>query len=382
MYNAYENYLTILHNRGHYRRLNKTRQERSVFLDFSHNDYLNLSQNKQVIEGGYKASQTYGMGSTGSRLLSGHTPLFDAFETTLARDKNQESSLIFSSGFQANVSTLACLLDSKVLGAPPLVFFDKENHASLYQGVFLSQAKLCRYRHCNMEHLENLLTHYKHDPRQKFIVTETVFGMNGNKAPLDAIVQLAEKFQAFIYLDEAHATGVLGPHGYGLSTTYDIPHVVMGTFSKAMGVSGAYIACHSILRDYIINKATGFIYSTAPSPAVVGSAFEAWLQCKKLDHERNTLQNLGHTLRVHLKNHGFNYGLSETHIVPIFMGDEETCLRAQAELLKRDILVSAIRPPTVPPGTSRLRVCLTIQHTPKDIDHLMAALCDMKHIKP
>lgn len=378
MQELYKKYLSKLHNSGQHRRLGQLRQDRnSDLLDFSSNDYLNLSHNREIIAAAKTATQNYGVGSTGSRLLSGNHRFYETFETMIAVDKQAESSLIFNSGFQANISTLSCLLDDKILNQKPLVFFDKLNHSSLYQAVFLSKAELKRYHHNDIDYLESLLKKYKDDARPKFIVTETVFGMDGDIAPLDQIVALAKRFNAFLYLDEAHATGVFGVHGYGLSTTLDlqdIPHIIMGTFSKALGVSGGYIACHELIRDFIINKATGFIYSTAPSPAVVGAAFKAWELVKSLDKERITLQRLGNTLRTMLKNYGLDIGLSQTHIIPIILNKEDECLKIQKALLKEGIIVSCIRPPTVPPGTSRLRIALTTQHTHKDLKRLVEIL--------
>ncbi|MCE2991606.1 MAG: 8-amino-7-oxononanoate synthase [Candidatus Jidaibacter sp.] len=378
MYKAYEKYLSTLHNSAKYRRLGQFRQESNTgLLDFSTNDYLNLSHHKDIIKAGEIAAQRYGIGSTGSRLLSGNCKLFEEFESAIAKDKKTDSSLIFNSGFQANISTLACILDDKILNEKPLVFFDKLNHSSLYQAVFLSKAELKRYHHNDINHLELLLREYQNDTRLKFIVTETVFGMDGDIAPLEEIAALTKKFNAFLYLDEAHATGVFGLNGYGLATgveLQDIPHIIMGTFSKAIGVSGGYIACNNIMRDFIINKATGFIYSTAASPALVGAAFKAWELVKSLDKERKTLQNLGNTLRKMLKGHGFNIGRSQTHIIPIILNEEDKCLKTQKALFQEGIVVSCIRPPTVPPGTSRLRIALTHKHTNQDLNRLVETL--------
>lgn len=375
---VYEKHLSTLRSSGQYRRLGAKRQESNwELLDFSTNDYLALSHHKDIIAAGTAAAQEYGIGSTGSRLLSGNCKLFEEFEAVIAKDKRAESSLIFSSGFQANISTLSCILDDKILGEKPLVFFDKLNHSSLYQAVFLSKAQALRYHHNDINHLESLLREYKNDSRPKFIVTETVFGMDGDVAPLEEIVILAKKFKAFLYLDEAHATGVFGTGGYGLSTTLDLqnlPCIIMGTFSKAIGVSGGYIACHEIIRNFIINKATGFIYSTAPSPAVIGAAFKAWQLIKALDNERSVLQDLGNDLRIMLKDRGFNIGASETHIIPIILNEEDKCLKTQKALLQAGIIVSCVRPPSVPPGTSRLRIAVTIKHTHKDIKRLVETL--------
>lgn len=378
MYTQYNQHLAALHNSHQYRRLVATRQVRnSAYLDFSTNDYLNLSCNSEVIEAAITYTRLYGVGATGSRLLSGNLELYRQFEDKIAADKNTEASLIFNSGFQVNTSVLSSLLDEKVLKAKPIVFFDKLNHSSLYQAVFLSQAELRRYPHNNMQQLEALLDKYKDDPRPKFIVTESIFGMAGDIAPLNYIAELARQYKAFLYVDEAHATGVLGADGYGLSSAaslQDIPHIVMGTFSKGLGSSGGYIACHKVLRDFIINKASGFIYSTAPSPAAIGAAFKAWDMVRGLSKERDYLQNLGAVLRTSLKELGYNIGTSTTHIVPIILGNELACLRLKDALLNEQIVVSAIRPPTVPPHTSCLRIALTVKHQLSDVEKLVASL--------
>jgi 8-amino-7-oxononanoate synthase len=378
MYRGYERYLATLRNSGHYRKLGLTGQEKqSEFLDFSTNDYLNLSRHTDVIQAGIRAAQSYGIGATGSRLLSGNHRLYEEFEAAIATDKRAESSLLFNSGFQANISALSCLLDEKILNEKAVVFFDKFNHSSLYQAIFLSKAELCRYAHNDVTQLETLLEKYKNDPRKKFIVTETVFGMDGDQAPLEDIVRLARKFNAFLYLDEAHATGLFGVNGYGLSTTLDlsdIPYLIMGTLSKAVGVSGGYIACHRTIREIIINKATGFIYSTAPSPVVIGAAFKAWTLLRSLDKDRESLQNLGNNLRRMLQEWGLNIGTSQTHIIPIILNDEDRCLKIQRALFSEGMIVSCIRPPTVPPGTARLRIALTAKHTLKDLERLAETL--------
>lgn len=380
MQEQYEKYLLKLHASSKYRKLGFARQEDNVsFLDFSTNDYLNLSQNSQVINAATQASLRYGCGATGSRLLSGNLALYEEFEERIAKDKNTQAALIFNSGFQANITTLSSLLDEKILQTTPIVFFDRLNHSSLYQAVFLSKAQLCRYKHNDMNDLEALLEQYKTPTRAKFIVTETIFGMDGDITPIEQIADLARKYGTFLYLDEAHATGVFGHHGYGFSSDIslqDIPCVIMGTFSKALGSSGAYIACSKLIKEFLINKAPGFIYSTAPSPGSVAAAFQAWKIVKDLGLERQNLQSLGSSLRAMLRERGFDTGPSNTHIVPIILKEEKYCLDIQAKLLKKNIIVSSIRPPTIPPGSSRLRVALRAKHTLSDIEKLVQALDD------
>lgn len=376
--NRYQEQIARLQDTGKYRQLPRPSQPN---LDFSSNDYLGLSQHPEVIEAAIQSAKRDGVGATGSRLLSGNKSLFEAFEAQIARDKRTESALIFNSGFQANMSVLSSLLDAKILGAKPLVFFDKLNHASLYQAVFLSGAELIRYRHHDMKHLSDLLEKTDHT-RQKFIVSETIFGMDGDILPLEHLLQLAKTHEAFLYLDEAHATGILGPRGYGLSTAFDlsqVPHLIMGTFSKAIGCSGAYIACTENLKQYLINSAPGFIYSTAPSPMIIAAAQKAWELVEKLGLQRKQLLESGAVLRQALTALGFHTGNTNSHIVPLILGSEEATLEARDILSQHGIQVSAIRPPTVPPGTARLRIALNSQHRAEDLQYLQGCL---KTIKP
>ncbi|MDZ5761588.1 aminotransferase class I/II-fold pyridoxal phosphate-dependent enzyme [Lyticum sinuosum] len=381
--NLYNDELSTLKKKGYYRKLpekvyNKNNIESNNFndsnynLNFSTNDYLNLSHHPEIIKAGFDAMNKYGVGSTGSRLLSGNISLYEEFEEIIAKNKNTESSIIFNSGFQANITVLSSLLDYRVLKCYPIVFFDKLNHSSLYQAIFLSKAELHRYYHNDLNHLVKLMEKYKYDIRPKFLVTETVFGMDGDVIDIEKIISLTKEFNILLYLDEAHATGLFGPKGYGLSTSIkmdNIDYIVMGTFSKALGVSGAYIACSSIIKEYLINKCPGIIYSTAPSPAVIGCSFKSWQMIEFMNNERLYLQDLANILRLELKNLDFDIGESTTHIIPIILNDEYKTLYAQKELLKNNIITSAIRPPTA--SSSRLRIALTTKHNYKSIDHLL-----------
>lgn len=346
-------------------------------IDFSSNDYLNLRSNKELLEAAYSYALEDGFGSTGSRLLSGNRLLFEQFEETIAHDKKCEAALLFSSGFQANSSALATLCDKKVLKKPALLFFDKYVHSSLYQGAFLSDAHLVRFRHNDMADLSRLLDQYKEDSSVKIIVTESVFGMDGDRAPLSEIVTLAKEHNALLYLDEAHATGVFGENGYGLSTSVDlspISHVIMGTFSKALGGFGAYLATSQTIKDYLLNTCPGFIFSTALPPMVTAAAAWAWKKLPHLGKEREKLASLSSSTRNELQSLGFTTGASTTHIIPIILCTEERTLAAKTVLAEQNIQVSAVRPPTVPPGTSRLRIALTAAHTEEDINRLLTGV--------
>ncbi len=373
----YRKYLLGLQNIGRYRKLSLQNEARGYYRDFSSNDYLALSNHPEMIKATIETAKKYGIGSTGSRLLSGNHPINMEFEEKIAADKKTEAALIFNSGFQANYSTLSALLDTKILSDIPLVFFDKLNHASLYQAVFASKARLIRYNHNNMDHLTDLLAKYSSLNQPKFIITETLFGMDGDFADLSRLIELAHQYKAFLYLDEAHATGIVGDKGFGLSTTINLSHIeylAMGTFSKALGSSGGYIACSQVIKDYLVNAASGFIYSTASPMPIVSASFRGWELVAGMDEERSKLDSLSTYLRTNLINSGFDVGTSSSHIIPIILTSETIAIEMKEKLLKNYIIVSCIRPPTVPPGSSRLRLALNANHTKADIDHLLKVL--------
>jgi 8-amino-7-oxononanoate synthase len=382
MLESYSQFCIGLKRTGKHRQLLESPGAKGTpWLDFSSNDYLGLSRRKEVLEAAYQAGMRDGVGATGSRLLSGNRPQFEAFESRIASNKGTESALIFNTGFQANVTALSSLLDSRVLKAKPLVFFDRLNHASLYQAIFLSGAELIRYKHLDLDHLSRCLDRHKGSTRPKFIVTETLFGMDGDVLPIGDLMTLARTHQAFVYLDEAHAVGILGTRGYGLSTLIekqvidqkDDRLLIMGTLSKAVGCAGAYVACSQVMKDYLINKAAGFIYSTASSPLVMGASAKAWEMMGGFETERQTLLQLADSLRSQLITAGFDTGASSAHIIPL-MVPSEALYAVHRKLQSEGIGVSLVRPPTVPPGTARLRIALNLTHTKQDISRLMDAL--------
>ncbi len=378
MYKIYKNFLSQLHNAGKYRKLPELRQENIVnFLDFSTNDYLSLSKKPELAQTLANSALINGIGSTGSRLLSGNSHIHKCFEAQIAKDKQTEAALLFTSGFQANISTLAALLDNKIHKHKPIVFFDKLNHASLYQAVFLSNAELVRFNHNSYADLEAKMLKFTNDSRNKFVITETVFGMDGDFAPLSDIISLCKQYNAFLYLDEAHATGLYGPSGYGISTEHDllqIPHIVMGTLSKALGSIGGYIACSQVIKEFLINKASGFIYSTALPASIMQATHKAWNSIRFLNHERNRVKILAAKTRDKIQALGYDICNSNSNIIPIVLKSEQNCLEVQNKLLAQKIIVSAIRPPTVPERTSRIRISLCAHHTEDDIDYLLEHL--------
>lgn len=345
-------------------------------LDFSGNDYLGLARRPELVEAAAEAGRNYGAGATGSRLLSGNTPLHEAFEARIATDKGSEAALVFATGYQANAAAIAALLDRSVLGAEPLVFSDRLNHASMHLGCQLAGAKQQRYRHLDFAHLQALLEKHAGEDRPKIILSESVFGMDGDLADVAALQSLALRFGALLYLDEAHATGVFGPRGYGLSEDLDLAPttIVMGTMSKGLGVSGGYVACSRLVRDYLVNRAGGFIFSTAPSPLVIGAALCAWELVPTLGQERAALLRRAEVLRQGLRALGLDAGSSCTQIVPVILGTPERALAARDRLAEDGIRVSAVRPPTVPQGASRLRLGLSAAHADADMARLLDGL--------
>lgn len=353
----------------------RIRRDGRTLLDFSSNDSLGLSTHPALVEGARAWAERWGVGAGGSRLVTGNLAPLEALEATIAGAKGTEAALLFASGWQANASVLPALLDRRVLGAEPLVFSDKLNHASIHHGCAAAGVRQRRYRHLDLDHLEALLRRHGGDPAPKFIVSETVFSMDGDRADVDGLVELAELHGAFLYLDEAHATGVLGPGGYGLAAAHPgRVDLVMGTCSKALGSQGAYVACSATLRTYLLNRASGFVYSTAPAPPVLGAIEAAFELLPRLDDARARVLGHAATLRRALEGLGLDTGGSSTHIVPVLLGDEERALRVARELEARGILGVAIRPPTVPEGTSRIRLSLSAAHDEADVATLIAAL--------
>jgi 8-amino-7-oxononanoate synthase len=341
-------------------------------INFASNDYLGLSQHPLLIERAREFTERYGAGSTASRLISGNMPIYAEIEQKLARGKGYETALIMNSGYQANVTVLAALADAEVIGKPVTVLADRLCHNSILQGVLLSGARLIRFQHNDMEHLEKLLRAQEEKGTHVIIVTESVFGMDGDCADLIMLGALARRFGAMLYVDEAHATGLFGPGGFGLCAAYKgAADIAMGTFGKALGSFGAYIACSQTIRDYLIQRCGGLIYSTALPPAVLGAIDAALELLPQLQDQSAYLKINAARLRLTLGAQGWNCGASETHIIPVILGAEESATLLADVLHKNEMLVPAIRPPTVPRGTSRLRISLSTVHKTSDINRLI-----------
>ena len=345
-------------------------REGRTLIDFSSNDYLGLARHPLLAERGAEWSRTHGSGSGGSRLVTGTNPAHLAIEARIAHFKGTEAALLFASGWQLNAAVLSALLKA----APDaLLFTDKLIHASLHAGA--TGHRQIRFRHNDLDHLEKLLAQHKGDGGPRLIVTESVFSMDGDQVDLARLAAIARDHQAFLYIDEAHATGVLGPDGAGLSSAFPGGvDLVMGTFSKAMGSFGAYVAGSRLLIDYLVNCCGGFLFSTAPPPSILGAIDAALDLVPTMDCERQRLAAYGAHLRQRLAAGGIDTGGSSTQIVPVIVGEADRTLQLADALMAEGLMAVAIRPPTVAPGTCRLRIALRSTHSDDDVDHLADAL--------
>lgn len=353
-------------------------REGRLLLNFSANDYLGLAHHPALVAGACRWAERWGAGSGASRLVCGTIEPLAALEARIARLKGTEAALVLVSGWQTNAAVLPALFQRDLYGADPLVFTDRLNHASLHHGCQAAGVRQIRFRHNDLDHLERLLARHSHQPGPRFILTESVFSMDGDQVALPALADLAERHGAFLYLDEAHATGVLGPHGMGLSGL--VPgrvDLIMGTFSKALGGFGAYVACSAVLRDYLVQRVSGLIYATALPPAVLGAIDAALDLVPTLDQARHHLHHQADRLRAALAGAGIDTGASSTQIVPALIGEAGAALAVSEALERAGLLAIAIRPPTVPPGTSRIRFALSTAHSAEDIDQLIALACPL-----
>lgn len=347
---------------------------RNEGLDFSSNDYLGLSNHPRLKEAARIAVDKFGTGSSASRLLSGDTPLHHELEDKAARFKGKESALLFNSGYQANVGIISALL-----GKGDAIFSDKLNHASIIDGMLLSGADIFRFHHNDSVHLEFLLEKHARRFRNCLIVTETVFSMDGDLAPIGELVKLKEKYNCRIMVDEAHATGIFGKNGTGMaeeSVMTERIDFIMGTFSKALGSFGAYLACSEQVKSYLINTCRSFIYSTSLPPSVIAANIES-LELVQEEHFRRKelLQNADY-FRNELKGLGLEVRGS-SQIVPLILGESEKAITLSTRLQERGYRVLPIRPPTVPAGEARLRFSLNYEHSKEMLGELIDVISNI-----
>ena len=337
---------------------------RSV-LNFSSNDYLGLSRHPHVMKRAAEALAAYGAGATASRLVVGSLACHDELEARLALLKGYPSALVFGSGYAANLGLVGA-----VVGHGDHVYIDRLAHASLIDAVVLSRAKVHRFHHNESSHLDRLLAEAPGKGR-RLVVTESVFSMDGDVAPLQALVQVAGQHGAMVLVDEAHATGVFGGCGAGRVRAERLESAVnlsMGTLSKALGGCGGFVACTETLRSRLINHARTFVYSTALPPVMVGAALGALDVIEREPGLGARLLVRAEQFRSRLNVSGVSTGASVSQIIPVIIGDNEKVLRLHRRLLAEGLLAVAIRPPTVPPGTARLRLSVMLEHTDEDLD--------------
>ena len=375
--------LKEIRNAGLYRRLRRVEngQGPTLLLDgrevinFSSNNYLGIANHPALAAAAKKAIDRYGCGSGASRLISGNMTLHEELENRLAEFKGTEAALVFNSGFQANTGILSTLA-----GEGDAILSDELNHASIIDGCRLSRAKTIVYVHCDLGQLEEALKQAG-SCRRKLIVTETIFSMDGDEAPLTGIVELAEKYDAAVMVDEAHATGIFGPGGAGVVSKLGLVDrvlVQMGTLGKALGGFGAYVAGSQALRDLLINRCRSFIFTTSLPPAIMAMAMAAIDLVEREPERREALWNNCRLLSDGLKKMGFSLGEIQSPILPLIIGDADKCMQFSEQLLERGVFAQGIRPPTVPPGTSRLRITLMATHTR---EHIQIALDAFKEVK-
>jgi 8-amino-7-oxononanoate synthase len=352
----------------------KVQVDGRVLLNLSSNDYLGLAQDSRLVAAAQAAAARWGVGAGASRLVAGHLELHASTEAQLAAFKGAEAAVIFSAGYMANVGTIAALA-----GPGDTVYCDRLNHASIYDGIKLSGAALARYPHRDMARLEALLRQGPAKGR-RLIVTDSVFSVDGDLAPLNELVALKERYGAWLMIDEAHATGVFGARAAGLAEAQGVAQRVdihMGTFSKALGSLGGYVAGDRQLIDYLHNRARAFIYSTALSPPVLG-AIAAALQAVAQEPWRGAaLLAQAQRFRQFLEAAGLDTLGSESQIVPVLVGDNARTLAFAAALRDAGFMAVALRPPTVPPGKARVRFSLSAAHSPQDLEEAVATIISL-----
>ena len=350
-----------------------------ALIDASSNDYLGLSQHPLVKARAAEWAERHGAGAPASRLVTGTRDITLALEQRLAEFKGCEAALLFSSGFQANATVIPALakVGAGDTANAAAIFSDELNHASIIHGARFAKCNTEIFRHNDLDHLDELLGRHSANPGRKLILTESVFSMDGDRADLAALVQLAERHGAALYVDEAHASGVLGPQGRGLAAECGGVDVVMGTLGKAFGAFGAYIAGSRALIDWLVNRCSGFIFTTALPPPVLGAVDAALDLIPGMDAERAQVADHAQRLRDALAALGISTLDSTTQIVPAVIGAEDDTLAAAERLDAEGFLAVAIRPPTVAPGSSRLRLAINSTLTEPEMDRLLAALSDL-----
>lgn len=341
------------------------------------NNYLGLSTHPEVITAAVEATQTFGTGASGSRLISGNSELYTTLESNLAKTKGTEAALVFSSGYAANTSVIPVLA-----GEGDLILSDALNHASIIDGCRLSRASKKIYQHCDVEHLRTLLSESTAF-RRRLIVTDGVFSMDGDIAPLPHICDLAAHYDAMLLVDDAHGFGVFGKDGSGTVSHFGLEGkeiIQMGTLSKAVGALGGYIAGNRTLIELLINRARGFIFTTGLPPATLAAANAALNVIRSSPELRQNLFSHAKRLKTALIDLGYTLLPSETQILPLVLGNPQRAISLAEALLTEGVFAPAIRPPAVPTGTSRLRLTVMATHTAVEIEQAIEAFATLSEV--
>jgi len=340
-------------------------------IQLSSNNYLGFADHPRLKAAAREAIERYGSGAGGSRLICGNLELNEKLEAKIARLKKKESALLFNTGYMANIGILTA-----IMGEGDVIFSDEFNHASIIDGCRMTKAQTRVYAHRDMDCLERLLKELKKS-RRRLIVSDGIFSMDGDIAPLPDLVSLAKRYECMVMIDDAHATGVLGAEGggtgehFGLQDEIDIS---MGTLGKALGGFGAFISGSNNLREFLINRSRPFIFTTALPPAVIASGIAA---LELLEEEPEIKARLWENVvyfKKGIKEIGFNTLQSETPIIPIMVGESSLTIKMGKMLLEEGIFIQGIRPPTVPQGSSRLRITLMATHTRRELEFALEAI--------
>lgn len=340
-------------------------------LNLSSNDYLGLAQEARLIAAAQQAAARWGTGSTASRLIVGTYALHTEVEAQVAAFKGMARAALFNTGYMANVGIIAALM-----GRGDVILSDRLNHASIIDGIRLSGATFHRFPHRDLNRLEELLRQTA-GVGNRLIITDTVFSVDGDLAPLQELVSLKNRYGAWLMVDEAHATGIWGPNGAGLAEALGVAPEVdihMGTFSKALGSFGAYVAGEASLIEFLHNRARSFIYSTALPPPVLGAIQAALTMVAQEPERRHRVRAQAARFREQLQAGGMNTLNSQTQIIPVLVGDNRLALEFAARLRQSGIMAVAIRPPTVPPGGARIRFSLSAAHASQELEEAAAVI--------
>lgn len=344
------------------------------YINFSSNDYLGYAHHPEVIEKAREALSCYGSGGRSSRLISGTIELHSELEFKLAQFKRTEKCLVFPTGFMANLGVI-----SSLLGQGDAILMDRLNHASLIDAARLAGCRIFIYDHSSVSSLEKVLERTK-SYQKRLVVTDSIFSMDGDLAPLKEIVELCKKNKVWLMLDDAHATGLLGENGIGAAEHFGLLgeiEIVIGTLSKALGSQGGFVCGSEDLISYLVNRARPFIYTTALAPASCAAAIQALSLIRKEEWKRKKVLKLSFDLQKELERRFLdsgNFRKSESQIVPFIVGSEEKSLKLANALKEKGIFAPAIRPPTVPNNESRLRFSLTSEHEEEDLKKLIVCL--------